>query len=258
MRIETAVLTHPGSVRPNNEDNYCFHGTILSASPDTLHVLSAGFSTERPVLMGVFDGMGGYQYGERASRIAAETAAEQIVNLTSENAPLTLMRICTQANERICEQIEHVVKGSMGSTASMAVLTGSKCVLCDIGDSPIYLLRGDQIERVSMEHTERQNYVEIFGKEPEKDKIFPLTQHLGIAPDELELEPYLAEGDMKAGDQLLLCSDGVSDMLSEEELTGLMMDAPTAKQAVESIWQAAVKSGGRDNITMIVVRFMEE
>lgn len=254
MRLEAAAVTHPGRMRPDNEDNYCFQGSYLAEPGTAAHSNFSVFDGSRPVLMGVFDGMGGYQNGERASLIAAETAASRISALRERGAQPTLSDICTEANARICAEIEQTVKGKMGTTAAMLVFSGGAYTVCNIGDSPVWLLRGGCLTELSCQHTESRNYTAITGKQPEKGRKFPLTQHLGIAPDEMEIAPHFADGTVCAGDRFLLCSDGVTDMLPEAELTALLSQpGADANTLASAIVDAALEAGGRDNITAAVV-----
>ncbi len=254
MRLEAAAVTHPGRMRPENEDNYCFHGSYPAKPGTGAHSEYAVFDGSCPLLMGVFDGMGGYQNGERASLIAAETAARFIPALSEARAQQTLADICTEANARICEEIEQTVKGKMGTTAAMLALCGSAYTVCNIGDSPVWLLRGGCLTELSYQHTEYQNYAAITGKKPEKGRKFPLTQHLGIQPEEMEIAPHFADGTLRIGDRFLLCSDGVTDMLSESALTEILSQpVADAGTLAVAIVRAALEAGGRDNITAAVI-----
>ncbi len=254
MRFEAAALTHPGKIRPGNEDNYCFHGSYMTEPEGSLKSNFAVFPGNMPVLLGVFDGMGGYQCGECASRIAAETASQIIPMLRTSDAKQMLSKICTDSNTRICEESEQVVKGRMGSTVAMLILCGEQYTLCNIGDSPVWLLRDGVLTELSYQHTEMQNYAKITGKQPEKSRKFPLTQHLGIRPDEMELDPYFTAGELHCGDRFLLCSDGVTDMISVDELTMLLQSPEAdADTLARQIFAAAMEAGGKDNITAVVV-----
>ena len=85
-------------------------------------------------------------------------------------------------------------------------------------------------------------------------KKAPLTQHLGINPEDFLIEPYIAKGELAAGDQYLLCSDGLTDMLSNLEISCIMSESETAEVCADRLVHAALERGGRDNVTVIVCR----
>ena len=88
---------------------------------------------------------------------------------------------------------------------------------------------------------------------PGKKKA-PLIQYLGMDPEEILIEPFIAKGDLKKGDQYLLCSDGLTDMLTNFEIADIMLNSPDAATCAENLIRAALEHGGRDNITVIVCR----
>ena len=84
----------------------------------------------------------------------------------------------------------------------------------------------------------------------------PLTQHLGIDPEELQIEPFIAEGEIRRGDRYLLCSDGLTDMLSDEEIAEVLGRAERAEDAVRILQDLALYRGGKDNVTILVCRIL--
>ena len=147
----------------------------------------------------------------------------------------TLLRICKSANEVVCNEMLNVIKGRMGTTASMLCFFEEHYHLCNIGDSPIFLFRDNKLSEISYEHTEKENYILIYGEENvPKDKKFRLTQHIGIFPEELQIEPYLSCDEIKKGDRFVICSDGLTDMLTDEQIERVLVEEKNVEDAVST------------------------
>lgn len=254
MKIKASVISHPGKVRPKNEDNFFFNEFILDEQQLQKPYKYKG-KTDIPVLMGVFDGMGGIAAGERASAIAANSARDIAYTLYDpDEIKDTMIRICKEANELVCKEMTTVVKGRMGTTASMLCFFENECCLCNIGDSPIYMLRGTVLKEISHEHTEKENYIALYGEEGvPKNKKFRLTQHIGIFPDELEIEPFVSIGEVKSGDRFVICSDGLSDMVNETIIASVLNQRLSTAETVNALLNLALDNGGRDNTTIICI-----
>ena len=145
------------------------------------------------------------------------------------------------ANREICGYAEKNGVFSMGTTAAMLAFTEAGITLCNIGDSRVFRYSGGDLRQISRDHIAGAPY----GRKP------PLSQNLGIPADELILEPYLARGSYRCGDVYLICSDGLTDMVSEESIAGVLGSVP-AEEAAGVLAQMALDNGGRDNVTVIV------
>lgn len=255
--IEAACSCHIGRRRTNNEDNFYFDNRLL---PKINRGLKMAVAIEQPLdreqCYGVFDGMGGENYGEEASFLAAAVAK----NSKKQNEEYVypprqyLTELIEKMNETICERSEELGSGRMGSTAVMLYLGGEYAYVCNVGDSRAFRLRQDEFMQISEDHTDARFLAEqgITGRKPS------LTQHLGIWPDEMVLEPYVAKGRLQAGDQYLLCSDGLTDMVSHTEICAIMKEEPDCRHCVEALIQKALENGGKDNVTVILVRVKEK
>ena len=127
-------------------------------------------------------------------------------------------------------------------------LSGRYAYVCNVGDSRAYRLRDGEFLQLSCDHVE---------KRPGRDqKKAALTQHLGFGSEEIEIEPYIAKGELKRGDTYLLCSDGLSDMLTNFEITDIMLGCEDAEDCVRQLIDSALQHGGRDNITAIVCKLI--
>lgn len=257
MKISAYALTNIGRVRAKNQDNFIC-GSFCSDIDGGK--LSHELRTDTSIfgLFGVFDGMGGQLYGERASRIALDTARELTSDYIGEGPEKLFEKIIALSNERICCEMMDNVKGKMGTTASMLALSDDRYYLTDIGDSPVFLIRDHRMSLISFEHSERHNYEEVFGTNYDHSKKFDLTQYLGIIPEEMEIDPYYDSSEAYPGDVFLICSDGLTDMVSEKSILQIVESGMTLKQIGDALVRMALENGGRDNITVVLVKADEQ
>ncbi len=251
MDINVYSICHRGNVRDKNRDNYYCNGVI----PDTENSnfrYGGSFEASAPLLFGVFDGMDGHLHGERASRYAVEACCGLFPAYQGGNPYKIMKDICEAANKRICDEMENVVKGRMGSTASMLLFEQGGMYVCNLGDSPVFIVRDGKIRQISLEHTERHSYEKAYGKDFSGKKKYRLTKYLGVFPNENELTPYNYFEQAQAGDRFLICSDGVTDMMKNDEIAGVVSSGKTVEKAAENLLEAALKNGGNDNITLII------
>lgn len=250
MRLHISAGTHPGLVRRKNEDNLCLCNLVLPENKTEEYLL---MKTGRPALLGVFDGMGGFLHGETASFLAAETARTAFQNkktLCEED----LVQICMDANGAICSFMEQEAIEYMGTTAAMLYFSGKKLMLCNVGDSPIYRYRDGVLSRIHKEHSERSLREALTGKTIPQSKKFKLTQYIGMPPDEVRIEPYLAEGSLQPGDRYLICSDGISDMIDDDEIKKVMDGEKDPLAMIKKLIALALDAGGKDNATVICIQ----
>ena len=247
--IEAACGCNKGRIRKNNEDNFFFDGKCLEAENDGLkNPAYIDSPMKRGLCYAVFDGMGGENFGEIASFAAARKMqqTERTLGdyLISEKKYLN--RLSVSLNEAVLQAKREQCTDRMGTTMVALYFSGRYVYVCNIGDSRAYRLRDEEFLQISEDHVEHRP-----GREHKKA---PLTQHLGIDPEDMLIEPYIAKGEVKKGDMYLLCSDGLTDMLSNLEISCLMHDSECVDECVERLIQAALEKGGRDNITVIVCR----
>ena len=196
-------------------------------------------SDDMPVF-GIFDGMGGEECGEIASYIASKNASDIKIG---KEAMADLSRFCYKANNDICHYAAMHEVSAMGTTAAILAFTDREVNLCNIGDSKIFRLCNGTLEQISKDHVA----VSPFGVKP------PLSQNLGIPPNELIIEPYLARGAYNDGDIYLICSDGLTDMVSVGEITETLSSKPI-EEAIILLLDKALVNGGKDNITIILCK----
>ena len=134
---------------------------------------------------------------------------------------------------------------------------GGQAYAANIGDSRCYLYRDGCLSRLSEDHTAVQRLIALGIIEPAEAKTHPerhrLTQHLGIFPDELIIQPHTVQLPVRPGDRFMLCSDGLTDMLEEEDLSALLRSQTAAPACAAALYQLAMQRGGKDNISVLFV-----
>jgi protein phosphatase len=245
--LEYAALSDIGLRRSNNQDS---HTVVLAGS-------EADFKQRGHVFM-VADGMGGHAAGELASKIATDVVSLDYRKLLDQTPPEALVSAVLNANHQIHVrgQASPEFRG-MGTTATILVLLPSGAMLAHVGDSRCYRVRGNRIEQLTFDHS----YVwemQASGQLPEGGipgfiSKSSITRSLGPHPTEqVDLEgPH----PLQAGDTFVLCSDGLSNQVKDEEI-GLILGCLPPAEAVHALIELACLRGGPDNITAIVVRVL--
>ncbi|MFI3312532.1 MAG: protein phosphatase 2C domain-containing protein [Eubacteriales bacterium] len=248
-------ICHIGKIREKNEDNLLFCGKIREKLVTPVWEADFANGTE-PTIFAVMDGMGGESHGEWASLVAA-TGLEHLGFATKEEIAKRLQVI----NEKICQRIRADGQRRIGSTVVVARLEGNQVDFLNIGDSRGYLWQDGTLTQLSHDHTEWQSKRDMGFTEAQlkKSRIAQsvLTQHLGIFPEEMIIEPYITQATVAVGDKLLLCSDGLSGMVSDEAMTQVFAQNLPAEATAHQLLQLALDGGGRDNVTIEVVEFGE-
>jgi len=241
MRLVFAAATDVGRMRTNNEDSY------LSSQP----------------VAAVADGMGGHSAGEVASAIAIEELAALGDRGPWENetaATDDLKQAILRANRRIREMAagDRRLNG-MGTTLVALLEDGDMVHVANVGDSRGYLLRQGELSQVTVDHSLVQELVDDGRLSPEDAERHPqrsvITRALGIDPEvEFDLFTYK----LQVGDRLLLCSDGLSDVVEPAQIRKVLLRVPSAQRAARELVRVANEQGGPDNITVIVVDAVDE
>jgi serine/threonine protein phosphatase PrpC len=247
LALRFAARTDTGKVRVHNED------AIEWSDAGRVAVLA--------------DGMGGYNAGEIASSIATTVFKSSLDQSLQEFAWLRrspsgkqLERLLTEAVEAANEQIlaasiSQPEFSGMGTTLVAALFHHNKVVLAHIGDSRAYRFRQGVLTQLTRDHSQLQEQIDAGLVSPEWARFAPnknlITRALGVAVEiDVETNTYLAE----AGDIYLLCSDGLSDMLATEQIIELLGQHSDLESTCEDLVNAANDNGGRDNISVILIR----
>ena len=250
--IQAACGCHRGLRRRKNEDNFYFDGKCLEQQNNGLKNPAY---LEEPLKNGtfyaVFDGMGGENFGEIASYAAARQMQQSQRKLADflVSEKKYLERLVEQLNDAVTQAQKELLTDRMGSTMVGLYFSGRYVYVCNVGDSRAYRLRAGEFLQISTDHTEKIPTVE--------NQKAPLSQYLGFDSEEIQLDPYIAKGRMEDGDLYLLCSDGLTDMLSNFEIADIMLSCEDVELCVRKLIDKALEQGGRDNITVVVCKVIE-
>jgi protein phosphatase len=207
-----------------------------------------------PRLLAVADGMGGHAAGEVASAVAIGTLAELDDDMPPSELQIALSTAVAHANQILHDMVKADPSiGGMGTTLTAMLWSGGKVALCHIGDSRAYVLSGGQFQQITHDHTLVQSLVDDGRISPDEAATHPQRSLLLRALDGTsEAEPDLSILEAHAGDRYLLCSDGLSGVVSEETLHRTLATVPDPDDAVLQLVELAIRGGGPDNITCIV------
>jgi PPM family protein phosphatase len=211
-----------------------------------------------PPYFGVADGMGGAKAGEVASKVAADAFGE---TRDADAPPERLLeRIARAANRRIYElATRDESRRGMGTTLTAAMVSEGGVSLGHVGDSRAYRLRDGQLEQLTKDHSLVAELERTGQISPEAAEHHPqrsiITRALGPEPD-VEVDTYTLPA--REGDLYLLCSDGLTSMISDEEVRTILTSAGSLDEAADALVRAANQSGGKDNITVVLFRLGEE
>ncbi len=251
-------LTDVGQVREHNEDNFQLTDLNTKAairSEETTLQLSP-----KGLLLAVCDGMGGAAAGEVASQLAVDIIAKQMTRATETTQRDELARNMVQAIEFaggfIFEEARNDrSRRGMGTTSTVAVLNDSRVYLGQVGDSRAYLLRAGVLKLLTRDQSLVNQLIEAGQLTEEEAENFEhnniILQALGTSET---VQVDLTYADLQAGDQLMLCSDGLSGMIRDSEIQRIMLGSQTPEEACKKLIQSANQAGGHDNITVVVAR----
>ncbi|MEA5535509.1 Stp1/IreP family PP2C-type Ser/Thr phosphatase [Crocosphaera sp. XPORK-15E] len=230
-------LTDPGLLRSVNQDNFYI-------DPDGRFFIVA-------------DGMGGHAGGQEASLIATQQIKTHLDSYweSESSSDQILEEAILKANQGILEdQQEHPERREMGTTAVVVLFRGEQPLRGHVGDSRLYRLRGGNLEQITEDHTWVARALKVGDIEPEQSKTHPwrhvLFQCLG-RKDTNKVE--IAELDVQPGDQLLLCSDGLTEEVADEAIQEIFEQGESCEEIATNLIEAAKDGGGSDNITVVIV-----
>jgi serine/threonine protein phosphatase PrpC len=242
--MKTGAATDIGLTRMMNQDSYyCSSGV------------------EDPCLFIVADGMGGHNGGEIASRTSVDTI-KAFVQDNYQKAEyqrdrlLMIKEAMNKANSVIYSRsMEDPDLRGMGTTLTMAVIEGERLYIGHIGDSRMYLLRNGECQKLTEDHSLVAQLIKNGSISPEEGENHPqknvITRALGIETEaEIDLDTLM----LQQGDTLLLCTDGLTNMLDLEDIIGICSSGDSPQSISEALVEEANNKGGRDNVTAIVVK----
>jgi protein phosphatase len=259
--LHAAAKSHPGMSGKNNEDRYAVAAYLLENGDPVSTVFAI-----------VSDGVGGHRAGEVAAEFAVETISQNIAESEIIHPIQTLKNAIVQASQEIYTQSESndEYKG-MGATCACCWVIGDRLYMANVGDTRIYLIRDNSIRQLSTDHTWIQEAIDagIMTREDARDHPHShvIRRHLGssqpVVPD-TRLRLNEAENDAQAeanqgmmlrpGDQLVLCSDGLTDLVHDDEIMEIF-EVNEQEDAIDALIDLANLRGGHDNITIISLQY---
>ncbi|MEV6633318.1 Stp1/IreP family PP2C-type Ser/Thr phosphatase [Actinoplanes sp. NPDC051470] len=237
LHLRWAAVTDQGRVRSNNQDAF--------------------YAGDR--LLVVADGMGGMAAGDVASRLAVDAMASLDVAIDNEQQMDALHKALEAANGRIAETVaEDTALQGMGTTLTAVIFSGDRAALAHVGDSRAYLLRDGRLNQLTKDDTYVQMLVDQGLIRPEEAAGHPrravVTQALQgepVSPSYVIVEP-------QPGDRWLLCSDGLTTVVSPEAIEAVLLEVADAQDCCKRLLALALEGGGPDNITVIVADLTSE
>jgi PPM family protein phosphatase len=263
QRLKIGEATHPGNTGKNNEDSY---GYIVSPVRDN--------KSGQLLIAVVADGIGGEIAGEEAAQLAVKTIKDSmIVNASTEDLPQALTKAVQNANAAVYKRSqEREIFAHMGTTAAVIAVSDNQLYVANVGDSRIYLIRRGSITQLSTDHSWAQEALDAGRISPAEARKHPnrnvLMRYLGVSRREIDVDlriravgrapaqhhtyigsPLILEPD----DALVLCTDGLTDLVSDGEICTAVVRNP-AQQAADRLVEVARRRGGPDNITVLVLK----
>lgn len=272
LDAEVAAATHQGHVRENNEDSYLMmrFGRSLEKISSSLdeYLMDQNYALTGYGFL-VADGMGGMAGGEVASRMAICKLVELVVDTSDWTLALkqnkdvqTVFQRMTQRFYEIDRTLRAEAKKEpalhgMGTTLTVAGTLGNDLVLGHVGDSRAYLLRGNNFRQLTRDHTLAQALIDA-GVATSDDPAPRSMRHVltaAIGSLDERTEPQVQRFRLLSGDQLLLCTDGLTEMVDDDLIANVLYEAHSAELACQGLIDLALGAGGSDNITVVLARF---
>jgi serine/threonine protein phosphatase PrpC len=259
--FDIAGRTDVGLKRERNEDQFVvarlgravqFDQTSVPGVTSDLRVLPQG------LVLVVADGMGGHGYGDLASAVTVDAlmAALPIPSIESSDAATSVQAALEHCQRRVQEVASRkgIAEFHIGTTLTFAYVHWPHVVVGHVGDSRCYLLRGQRLHRLTHDHT----MGEALRAKGASDAIASRFDHAlvnAVGGDDKPPAPELSAHQLEPGDRLLLCSDGLTAEVEDEQISAILTGATSSVQACESLIDAANRAGGSDNVTAVVAHF---
>ena len=237
--VRVGSLTDIGKVREINQDSFAVD--------------------EGQGLFIVADGMGGHAAGEKASQTAVQIIAErlnaQVASATNGQLLDGLQTAIQDANREIINaSMEDASMRGMGTTATVLVTKGNQLYVGHVGDSRAYLIRNRRIDQITEDHSIVAQLVRARAITPQEAARHPyrnvITRCLGM---QVEVEADTQQRELKAGDRLLICSDGLSGLVSDDEMLQMVLSSDDPQKTCQDLVNLALERGGSDNITVVLI-----
>lgn len=238
--MKTCSMTDTGTRREMNQDYYFSSETAVGSLPN---------------LFIVADGMGGHKAGEYASRYTIERVVASVMRNTQDEPVAVLNKAIQKANELlIAESREDAAKNGMGTTLVLATIIGHKLLVANVGDSRLYVI-SKGIHQVTRDHSLVEEMVRMGEVEEKEAREHPKKNIITRAIGALEtVEVDFFEVELGDSDTVLLCSDGLTNMIEDKEIEKIIKYYDSVEEQTKALVETANINGGRDNITATVIK----
>jgi protein phosphatase len=270
LTVRSFGLTHPGRVRPANEDAFLIAdlAKAMRVLHSSLHEADTHYSSECGHLFLVADGMGGHQAGEQASSLTVRSIERFVLNTLKwffrlqgpeeKNVLGEFQAALREADEELFEEAtRHPEFHGMGTTVTMAYSLDHELFVVHVGDSRCYLYRGGRLHLLTRDHTLTAELVRRGALGSQEAARHPyrhiITNCVGGTEPGVHVEAHKL--DLAAGDVILLCSDGLTEMVKDEAIAEVLHAEADPRAACERLVARANEAGGKDNITVVIARF---
>lgn len=237
--MKTHAVTDIGLSRTENQD--CFYTTEMPIG-------------NLPNLFLVADGMGGHVGGKCASHKAIQTVVDTVKELTEENPGKILECSMLRANEEVMKEALVQNMEGMGTTMVAACIIGGKMYVANVGDSRLYMVKPGEIRQITKDHSLVEEMVRLGELNPDNARTHQkknvITRAIGMS-DELKVDVF--EVDIEEESQILMCSDGLTNMVDDEMIRMIVNSQRDVIERAERLIEEANKNGGKDNITVVVI-----
>lgn len=238
--MKTFSMTDVGIRRESNQDYMYTSETAVGNLPN-LFLLA--------------DGMGGHAAGDYASRFTVEKVAELVGKSTFTEPVAILKQAISEANALLlAEADKDVSRQGMGTTLVTATIIDDRMYVSNVGDSRLYLVSDDKMIQVTRDHSLVEEMVRLGEMDKENAKVHPdkniITRAVGVLP---EVSADFFEVELEPGDMILMCSDGLTNMVRDEEIRQIILGQRDIVEKAEKLVETANKNGGRDNITVVLI-----
>ena len=238
--MRTFSMTHIGRRRDMNQD-YMYTSTTPVGSLPNLFVVA--------------DGMGGHNAGEYASRFTVDKMVE-VISQNRQQEPVAAMKeALTEANSQLLEEAgADPSKSGMRTTVVAATVIGDLLHVANIGDSRLYVIDHEAIRQITRDHSLVEEMVRLGEMDKAAAKVHPdkniITRAIGVTR---ELAVDFFEVELRPGDMILLCSDGLTNMVEDEEIKEIVLEQKNIVEKAEKLINTANENGGKDNITVVLI-----
>ncbi len=259
IAVSAAVISHTGNVRTNNEDNFFFDGFIMEPDHADEGYRTQMDRTDRFHLFGICDGMGGLEGGERASYIGVREMQMLFRPIEDRSIERMIRNYAMKTTDLVLADSRKNGKNQKeGTTMVLLYLYRMKGYVANIGDSRIYLLRRGKLTQISRDHSQVFQMMlrgELTREEMRKHpKANAISHYIGMQREKINDQYINFETvELENNDRFLICSDGLSDLLSFERIEGFLSSEDSPLDAAERLVMEALELGGKDNTTAMII-----